>query len=188
MSKLRLNKKGFTLVELLVVICILAVVSATFAVGYSNVIENKRQEADMTKLNNLDLSLNQLLLADDVFEDVSAYIFNDKMLQIRFPVKTDPASGDTYVDMINSTINGDSLKVKDECEILYEYLTDDVGQKVALQSGSYKGGYYEVTIEFNGAKVSEIRDFTPTNDNVKITNTGDEFLYIHKKDKTPATP
>ena len=59
------SKKGFTLVELLVVIAILAILATVAVVGYTSFIEKANESADMQAITQM----NTVLTANDILED-----------------------------------------------------------------------------------------------------------------------
>lgn len=169
------NKGGLTLVELIVTVAILAITSAMLGVSYVNVMEDQRQQSDLSKLNNIDTTLKQVLLYDDAFEDVEDMIQANGKLTINFLVTTND-SGKSSVDMSLATINDETTPLSENCKVLYKHLCDQVGYTVQLSSANHKQGFYRVFIEFKYTEVSKVRPGTSTNDVIKITNSGSTDL------------
>ena len=61
------SKKGFTLVELLVVIAILAILATVAVVGYTSFIDKANESADMQAITQM----NTVLTANDILEDTN---------------------------------------------------------------------------------------------------------------------
>lgn len=172
------KNKGFTLIELVVTIAILAIVSATFAVSYTNVMEDQRKQSDFANLNQIDISIKQLYLYEDAFEEAKNTVYDDNKIKLTFPVTYDDVESTSFIELEDAElINGD--KFADECPIAYKYLVDLVGERIDLQANSHKQGYYEILIEFNCAQVSEVRVPTITNDGIIVTSSEDKYLKEH---------
>jgi prepilin-type N-terminal cleavage/methylation domain-containing protein len=62
------NKKGFSLVELLIVIAIMAVLVGVLAPQYIRYVERSRQSADIQVVNNIANTI-QTIVVDPMFED-----------------------------------------------------------------------------------------------------------------------
>lgn len=174
------SSRGMTLIELIVSIAILAIVSSVLVSSYTNVMEDQRMQSDLSKLNEIDVTLKQILLYDDVFEEIKPLVYDKNKLKISFKLTTLDGGHKAKVVLSDATLNDSGELLKDKCEILYEYLTEYVGQSISLDSASFKGGYYRIYITFNGTQVSEIRDYTITNDTVTVTNSGGEEMYQHE--------
>lgn len=59
------NQKGFTLVELLVVIAILAILATVSVVGYTSFIERAEKSNETTEAHQIELSLESALIVND---------------------------------------------------------------------------------------------------------------------------
>ena len=62
MKKIVKDKRGLTLIELLVTIALVAIVSSFLIVSFTSSLEDQRQQADLASLNSIDLGLKQLYL------------------------------------------------------------------------------------------------------------------------------
>ena len=49
-----MNKKGFTLIELIVTVAVLAILSTVFVMSNLNAMEKQRKEADITAMEQID--------------------------------------------------------------------------------------------------------------------------------------
>jgi prepilin-type N-terminal cleavage/methylation domain-containing protein len=168
------NNRGFTLIELIVIIAVIAVASAILVSSYANIMENQRKKADMTSLQNIDLGVEQILFYDDAFRDIENYVYDKNKVDLIFKVKTD-GKKNGYVDVSDAYIN-DMGPLSDLCPVFYDYLVKQVGEEIILTSPNYRDGCYIVYITFNGVQLSEIRDFVISNDGAVITNSGDSQL------------
>lgn len=181
MSKIRKflfkHKKGFTLMEVIVAIAILAITSSILAVSYTNVMETQRRQADLEVLKNIDTNLKQIFMYDDAFNEIKTHVYDKNKIHLVFVVSKPGGEHDSFIKLKDTCINGTTTKLEAVCPNLYKYLKDYVGEKIILTAAGYKDGYYRVDIAFNGAKVSDIRDFVITNDSVLVTNSGDSLLH-----------
>lgn len=170
------RKKGFSFIELIVTIALLAITSAVLIGSYVTVMENQRQKTDISALESIDISLQEVFLYNDAFKEAKSVVKNDYMIDLEFTLEM-TAEGDAYVDIAKALVNGTTTTLEETCPRTCEYLIDLVGEKINLQSSAYKRGTYNVHIEFGGAQVSSLRDFEITNDLILITNSGPEFMY-----------
>ena len=174
---------GFTLVELIVTVALMAIVASIVVSSYTNVLEEQRQKADLATLGELDSSVKQILLYDDAFNQVKGHVYEgDDGFKNRFKITFYLSLNrtDSYIDLSNAVINLDTPEegsLKGDCKILYDYLVEHIGSDIIdLQSSEFKHGKYELYVTFNGAQVSQIRDYTLTNDSLTASNSGDEFM------------
>ena len=183
--KTRLNNRGLTLIELIVTIAVMSVVSAMAFSTFSNSMEDQRKKTDMSMLNSIDTSLMQILMDDHVFEEIKnakgrseaeSIIYEKNKMHLVFYAKYDSNTKKGSVSLADTEVNGWGRKLENTCPTLYAYLVEYVGNKIDFTSRSYRNGTYVVNIAFNGAMVSELRGFTIVNDNIAITNSGDEYL------------
>jgi prepilin-type N-terminal cleavage/methylation domain-containing protein len=173
-GKQQINKKGFTLVELVVTVAILAVASVIMVTTYTNVMANQRMKADMASLSEIDDGFKNVFLYDDAFEEVKAHVHDENKFTVKFPVCINDSQ--TIVSIQDAVVSNTGNKLKDQCDIIYEYLVEYVGTEIELESSNYKDGFYEIYITFNGTKVSDVRDYVINNDNVLVSNSGDEYF------------
>lgn len=176
------NNKGLTLVEIIIAIAVLAIATSILVTSYTNVLEDQRIDSDLSKLGQVDTTLKQVLLYDDAFNEIqkNEAVYDDNKLKIVCPVEMEDDSVKAFVDINKITVNDTDEKLKDKCPILHGYLLDYIGDDITLSSASFKSGKYEVMVEFNGTRVSDVREYTITNDTMNVTNSGSEFLKSEK--------
>ena len=96
------TKKGFTLVELLVVIAILAILASVAVVGYTSFITKADEQAQATEVAQIEAFLDVALVTDGTFEitktEGSAYILITKT-----------ASGITVTDTTSATTGATNI-------------------------------------------------------------------------------
>lgn len=173
--KLKENmKSGFSLIELLVTVAILVIASAALAASYMTTLEEKRMESDMSRLNDIDNSLQQVMIYKDAFKEASKLVIDDNELNFVFPLHYDQNSGKAMVIISQAELNGAGISTT---KTIYPYLKEFVGDTIELTSSTYKHGEYRVTLEFNGVKISSVRDYSISNDDITVTNSGDKFMY-----------
>ncbi len=77
MKKFFKNNKGFTMVELIIVIAIIAVLAAVLAPQYLRFVEDSREATDVDKAAQIETTLNVLIAANDI--DYSATAANNTL-------------------------------------------------------------------------------------------------------------
>ena len=113
---MRNNKKGFTLVELLVVIAILAILASVAVVGYTAFIEKAERSNAQTELHQLETSVEaNLMVGEDTVlgtgtDNVTVYvgILNDVvtvLYDVPGATANDPAVPTAYTGTV--TLEGD---------------------------------------------------------------------------------
>lgn len=93
----RLNKKGFTLVELLAVVVVLAIVAAIAMQSITGIIKNNRVDSFISSLNTVDESAGLSCAQNETIDDTATYV-NQKGITVSvsgstITVKADNASG-----------------------------------------------------------------------------------------------
>ena len=169
------SKSGFTLLETIVTIGVIAVAASIMVVSYLNVLEWSRQQTDLEKLSEIDAAVQEIFSYEDAFKEAKDVVYDECKLDITVPIKMD-AGGKAYADVTEAELNDlDALDFR--CPVTSEYLLEMVGERIDLLSGEFKRGSYTVHVEFNGAKVSDIRDFVISNDVILVSNSGSEDMY-----------
>lgn len=117
------NKKGFTLVELLVVIAILAILATVSVVGYSQFTTKAKESNDMTELHQYTTLIEaQLMDGEEVV----------KVGDTEYTVKFDNTNGVTFVKTADKTdYNADS-------EFVTKVVKELLGDKDATINDSAK--------------------------------------------------
>jgi hypothetical protein len=131
-------------------------------------------QSDMSRLNTIDTTIEQILLYDIAFEEIKPYVYDKNKFEIKFELTTQE-NKKSCIDFSKATINGNVLK--DACPNVYNYLIEYIGTTIKLDSANYKTGFYRVYITANGTQVSDIREYTITNDTIHVTNSGDSELH-----------
>lgn len=192
MRSLKNNKKGLTLIEVLVAVFLLAIASSFIFLTYTNVIESKRAEADLSKLQNIDTTLKQILIEDDVFDDIIKCVDNDKYVELVFTINNDAKkyvdtngaqgiqgekNGYVLMDEVYAKTSSGDILIKSKCPLLHKTLVDYLTERIDLESNECQYGEYIVTIEFGFTQVSSIRDPVLHNDLIVVTSSGKEHIY-----------
>lgn len=158
------NKKGVTIVELIIVIVIMAVIS-TFAVyGVTRALENSKQKGDEVVLSNINEATNMLLYHNELTSSSEFYTLESDEERLQYLVDEGLLSSypepqidtNTYVydtDLKTWTLNGsDGNKIYTETSS--EYFTVS-GSKITNYDSS---GGKDIVIpkEINGVAITEI--------------------------------
>ena len=176
------NKKnlnaGFSLVELIVTVAVVAILGAFMFSSFTNVLNVKRKEADMEKLFFIDSCVEQIFVHKDAFEEAKKLVVdgadgNKNTLTLHFPLGYDSSLNVCTIEMDDATVNSQTDLLSDKSTILTNYLIEYVGKTIELDFPAYRSGEYVVTVVFNGNKVSSVREYTLSNDNITVTNSGD---------------
>lgn len=195
-----MNKKGFTLIELIVTVAVLAILASVFVMSNLNAMEKQRKEADVVAMEQIDGYLKEILINEDIFDEIknnqdaileqSADSNIKNTLILNFIVQKDGDNGCLFIDDSGTTMTkigtGATMPLYAKCPLLYTYLceyfdgTETEPGKIPLTSANYKEGTYVVKVEFNAAQISENRPSSISNDSVFITNSGGESLYRKK--------
>lgn len=181
MFKKKNQNKGFTLIELVVTVAVMAVLGTFLFSSYTEALNAKRKEADMEKMQFIDTSIQEIFIHKDAFKEAKRLVVEDaagnkNTLIFHFPISYDSSSGDRVIDLDDTTLNTQIDKLSDQSSILLGYLKEYIGDTtIVLDYPAYKGGEYEITVVFNGTRVSQSvdREYTITNDNFTVTNSGD---------------
>ena len=174
------QNKGFSLIELLVALTIVAIVATIAATTYNGVMQNKRIEMDVETLHSIDVVLKDIIVEDYIFEEMEQVLQhnNSDTYSIRFMVVNE--DGDRYVspqafyvkygtDYIKATKTGNMAR-------LYDYLNGYLDEKLPINAPKHQGGYYQIDITFPKVRVSAVRPEVWDNDSFEIVNSADQYL------------
>ena len=180
MLKRKNKNKGFTLIELVVTVAVMAVLGAFIFSSYTNALNAKRKESDLEKMKFIDTSIQEIFIHKDAFKEAKRLVVEDangnkNTLVFHFPISYDSTIGERIIDLNDTALNDPADKLADQSTILLSYLKEYVGDKIELDYPAYKGGEYEIKVVFNGTRVSQSvdREYTITNDNLIVTNSSD---------------
>ncbi|MCR5610090.1 MAG: prepilin-type N-terminal cleavage/methylation domain-containing protein [Lachnospiraceae bacterium] len=114
----KLDNKGFSLVELIIVIAIMAILAAALAPQLMKYIEKSRVSTDKQTCDSIKSCINTAVAEENVYKEVTATANLGKDVKVKFTGNNDPAvtpSG-TYTNFINelktSLGNGGKLAPK----------------------------------------------------------------------------
>ena len=174
------DRKGFSLIELLVALTLVAIVATIAATTYNGVMQNKRIEMDIETLHSIDIVLKDIVVEDYIFEEMEKVLQhnNSDTYSIRFMVIND--DGDRYVSpqAFYVKYGGDYIKATKAGEMarLYDYLNNYLDEKLPINAPKHQGGYYQIDITFPKVRVSAVRPEVWDNDSFEIVNSADEYL------------
>lgn len=176
------QKNGFTLVEILVTLAIVAIVAAGATVAFLTQMQSKRVEADTEKLHTIENNVKLYSSYPNVFDELKNNLIStsetepDKQDTVTFTFFAEKSGSKYSVDVGEGCINGDSsLKIKDVCPALYQSFTASSQDKIELESDCGEEGSYSVTFVFNAVKVSDVRGYSISNDAVSTTSSNTLF-------------
>lgn len=124
---MKLNNKGFTLVELIVVIAILGVLAAVLAPQYIQYVEKSRVAADKTTATTIEQAINTLC-ADGTISAAETFTWNTKAGTLT----SNLSSGDhiANVTAITGTISAAKSTIGQSVNITYAVTVPDGVPKV----------------------------------------------------------
>ena len=155
MKTTQINRKsnGFTLIEMLVTISIIAILSSMVVIGYTNLIKKAAISNDKVLVNQV----NNLLLAhrveEDLYEDIEIANALRAALGTHVEVQSQDYEMDIYYNRSNSTFelmnNKDALQFMTINEYLNFYLENDQTQEVPPPSNDNDKTEDETVKTFN---------------------------------------
>lgn len=128
--KQKVNNKGFSLVELIIVIAIMAVLIAVLAPQFIRYVERSRYQKDMTAVGELQHAMqvaasNEVAIADINTWPVTATIAHATGLV----TWTNATEGDSFVDEVNTTIMGAAAT---QCDLNFTSSTLAAGGDITI--------------------------------------------------------
>ena len=109
-----MNKKGFTLIELIVTVAVLAILASVFVMSNLNAMEKQRKEADVVAMEQIDGYLKEILINEDIFNEIKEN--QDTILEksvdsnvknalvLNFAVQKDGDNGCLFIDDSGTTM------------------------------------------------------------------------------------
>ena len=177
------KNKGFSIVELLVALTIVAIVATITATTYSGVMQEQRVEADLEKLHNIDTIMKDIVVEDYIFEEIEKVLQKNQSdtYSMRFMLVTE--DGETYVSpqafyvkygdkYIKATKNNEMARV-------YDYLNGYMDARVPINTPRFRSGYYQIDITFPKIRVYAVRPEVWDNDSFEIVNSGELYFEKH---------
>lgn len=135
----RIGNKGFSLVELIVVIAIMAALMAILAPKYIQYVEKTRQQADKTAVSEV-IHAAELAMADeDVYTEVTG--------------RTD--------DTVVTIPDGKDITTSAGTDKLKEEITSVITSNIDFKSKKFNGATYEIVIDKDGT-VTQYQDYEST--------------------------
>lgn len=105
--KEKMNNKGFSLVELIIVIAIMAVLIAVLAPQFIRYVERSRYQKDMTAVGELQHAMQVAASNETAVVDITTWPVTATIACATGAVTwTNAAEGDSFVDEVNAAIMG----------------------------------------------------------------------------------
>ena len=108
MRKERMNNKGFSLVELIIVIAIMAILAAALAPQLMKYIEKSRVSTDATSCSSIESCVNAALANEDAYKEVAKQGTGATATQFTFYLRYDEANKKVKYDGLTLTPSGGS--------------------------------------------------------------------------------
>jgi type IV pilus assembly protein PilA len=117
MRKLKKNNKGFSLVELIVVILIMAILSVALAPQVMKWVNNSRISADYSTYNTLVSSIELALADETTYTTVSTATITVTMSGSNLTVASTPTAAATALDTQLTTVIGANYKTTTKAKV-----------------------------------------------------------------------
>lgn len=143
----KLGNKGFSLVELIVVIAIMAILTVVIAPQFMRYIEKSRESVDVQTIDSVKSALQAALADEDAWDSIKTDVYIDF------------ANGGDYKDASGTVIAKDRAYT-DAHKDLTDEINENLNKTVAFKSDKYKAGVKfkisakekEVSFEANAEK------------------------------------
>ena len=145
----KMNKKGFSLVELIVVIAIMAVLVGVLAPALMSNVEKSRAQKDVSAMSEVTNSVELALADESIYDEVANILGTATSGTIEFA----PNAGVISISDLQLTpASGSAAAVAK----LTAELQQQIGESVTLSSKTYKGSTYTVTITMEAGKAVKV--------------------------------
>ena len=139
---MKLNNKGFTLVELIVVIAILGVLAAVLAPQYIQYVEKSKQSADVQAASTIEQAMN-VLCADGAFVDGDTVTWTTGTTGTIALLPANVATLQKLTDILGKTaIPTKSTNAKDAISVTFAVTVTNSVPKVTVTATGTAGGDY----------------------------------------------
>jgi prepilin-type N-terminal cleavage/methylation domain-containing protein len=135
--KKEMNNKGFSLVELIVVIAIMAVLMAVLAPSLLRYVENSRKQKDASAASEI-LNAVNIALSSETINTEAVNAASGTPASVSIEVKSSDSTNDFGCDAVSLS----SLKTE---------LQASIGTSVKFNSKTYKDAIYKITIADDGS-------------------------------------
>ena len=106
-----MKNKGFSLVELIIVIAIMAILAAAIAPALIRYIDKSRKSDDIAAAETINTAVSAALANEDAYSEVSTNMTGSVFCSAN-PDTAFAGGGSTFVSEVNSSVGGAAPKVK----------------------------------------------------------------------------
>ena len=107
-----MKNKGFSLVELIIVIAIMAILAAAIAPALIRYIDKSRKADDVAAAETVNTAVNAALANEDAYSEVAGCMNGTAVVASATAGSSFQGTGSTFLREVNSNIGGTSPKVK----------------------------------------------------------------------------
>lgn len=153
----KMNKKGFSLVELIVVIAIMAVLVGVLAPALMGNVEKSRAQKDVSAMSEVAHAFELALADENIYDEVAGYLGTGDTAYFVY----DPDGGKVTVTgckygstaaAATTAINADSA----DNGYLAKELKAQVGTEITLSSKAYKDRNYEIKVTMKAGEAVKV--------------------------------